>query len=403
MCIISYSVGPWQKNSSSTVKKSKKRYSGAAIIPSMSSSAERLSSGYRINRAADDPAGLAISEKMRAQIRGLQMASKNAQDAISMVQTAEGAFNEVHSMLQRMRELSVQAASDTNENQIDRDALNAEYQMLVDEINDTSRQMNFNRRNLFDGSMSSEELINITSTNVGAGVSAIRVNPSANLSEGNWSFTNALFTPGGTLSFQLKNGTTNEVIRIDGGPLSVDAIEAGRDRNGNYEVKMENGVTVVLAALGGVTNDATFAAALGTGMATERTKGTDMIIQTGANQGDTMTIRFNRIDAAVLGLEGSHLLDRESASKAIGLCDKAVTKVASERARLGAVQNRLQHKISNLDTMAENLQDAESRIRDVDIAKEMMNYVKHQIQMQASMAMIAQANQNAGMVLQLLQ
>jgi len=256
----------------------------------VASSVEKLSSGYRINRAGDDAAGLAISEKMRAQIRGLNMASKNSQDAISLIQTAEGALQETHNILQRMRELAVQAASDTNDGDyeegedggVDRAALDAEFQELLEEINNIAEQTAFNTRKLLDGSLS------------GA------------------------------------------------------------------------------------------------------------VIQTGANEGETLDISIEDMSTTGLAINTLSLASRANAASAISIVNEAINTVSTERSKLGAYQNRLQHKIANLDTSAENLTAAESRIRDIDMAKEMTNFTKNSILTQAATAMLAQANALPQGVLQLL-
>ena len=248
----------------------------------LAKSLEKLSSGYRINRAGDDAAGLSISEKMRAQIRGLNMASKNAQDGISLIQTAEGALDEVHSILQRMRELAVQAANDTNEDTVDRQAIQDEIDQLIEEISGIADRTEFNTQKLLDG------------------------------------------------TFQ------NKVFHI------------------------------------------------------------------GANKDQSMTVSISGIKPSGLGISGVSLEDQSGANDAIETINKAINDVSAIRSKLGAIQNRLEHTIKNLDNAAENLQAAESRIRDVDMAKEMMEFTKQSILQQASTAMLAQANQVPQSVLQLL-
>ena len=246
-------------------------------------SMEKLSSGLRINRAGDDAAGLAISEKMRGQIRGLDQASANSQDAISMIQTAEGALNETHSILQRMRELAVQSTTATNTT-ADRTALQKEFAQLGKEVDRIASQTNFNTLKLIDG------------TNKTA-----------------------------SLSFQV-------------------------GANAGEKISLSIG---------------------------------------------TMTTAGLKIDAASIGGSGA-------ASLAITSVNSAIASVSTERANLGSVQNRLEHTINNLSTASENLQSSEARIRDVDMAKEMMNFSKNNILQQAAQAMLAQANQQPQGVLQLL-
>jgi flagellin len=252
---------------------------------SLAKSTEKLSSGYRINRAGDDAAGLSISEKMRGQIRGLDRASTNAQDGISLIQTAEGAMNEVHSILQRMRELTVQAANDPNASE-DRDAIKAEQSQLVQEIDRIASQTQFNGTNLLDGDFTDKKL------------------------------------------------------------------QVGANKDQSITISIANIHTDNLA--GGIASAA--------GMMSNYTNATGFI--------ETI--------------------------------DNAIKAVSTERSNLGAIQNRLEHTIANADNTAENLQAAESRIRDVDMADEMVKYSKSSILQQAGQSMLAQANQSTQGVLSLL-
>ncbi|NLM69581.1 MAG: flagellin [Firmicutes bacterium] len=249
-------------------------------------SMERLSSGLRINRAADDPAGLAISERMRAQIRGLKQASRNAQDAISMLQVAEGALNQTSAILQRIRELTVQAATGTN-SESDLEAIQLEIEQLLDELNRIAGDTNFNTIPLLNSQSESKQ-------------------PSS----------------------------------------------------------------------------ATFR------------------IQIGANSGQYMEISLANMGAAALGI--AEIDVTKDADGALSLVEQAIKMAASERGKIGAYQNRLEHTINNLEQTALNLQAAESRIRDADLAEEMMEYTKNLILLQAAVAMLAQANAVPQMVLQLL-
>lgn len=246
-------------------------------------SMEKLSSGYRINRASDDAAGLAISEKMRNQIRGMDQASRNSQDAISLIQTAEGALNETHAMLQRMAELTTQAANETITSS-DASKIQAEITQLTEQINNIADQTKFNTKALLDGSTSS-------------------------------------------LTFQV-----------------------------------------------------------------------------GANAGETISLNLTNNTASALGVGSLTALDgtNSTASANLTLIQNAINTVSENRSDLGSVQNRLEHTINNLGTTSENLQAAESRIRDVDMAKEMMNMTKNNILTQAAQSMLAQANQQPQGVLQLL-
>lgn len=259
----------------------------------VSKNLEKLSSGYKINRAGDDAAGLAISEKMRAQITGLETAQKNANDGISLVQTAEGALTEVHSMLNRMVELADQSANGTYDDKTDRENLQKEVKSLTDEINRISEGTNFNGINLLNGSL-------------------------------------AAAGSGATSGLTLQIGDT-------------------------------------------------------------------------ADPFNQLTVNIANMSAASLGISGINISTQSGATNAISLIKKAINTVSMTRGDLGATQNRLEHTINNLSVTSENMTAAESRIRDVDMAKEMMAYTKNNILVQASQAMLAQANQIPQGVLQLLQ
>jgi flagellin len=249
----------------------------------VSNAVSKLSSGYAINSASDDAAGLAISEKMRAQIRGLDTASKNSEDAVSLMQTAEGALDESQSILQRMRELSVQSSSDTNDDTVDRAALDEEFGQLKNELDDISSKTQFNGTNLLDGTY------------------------------------------------------------------------------------------------------------------------TGKIVQTGSNQGDTLSITLDSSSSSALGVDSSTVATQSDASDAITAVNTAINTLSTQRSYIGALENRLNDKISNLNTSSENLSAAESRIRDVDMASEMTTYTQNNILVQASTAMLAQANSQPQAVLKLLQ
>jgi flagellin len=244
---------------------------------------EKLSSGYRVNRAGDDAAGLAISEKMRAQITGLEVAQKNAKDGIGLVQTAEGALTEVHSMLNRMYSLAEQSANGTYDNDTDRTQLQKEVTALIEEIDRIAENSNFNGTALLDGTFSAKKL------------------------------------------------------------------------------------------------------------------------QIGDSSTETLSVTIKSMKAADLTIDSVDISSQTGASSAINAVKKAIDKVSDTRGGLGAIQNRLEHTINNLSVMQENLQDAESTIRDTDVASEMMKYTKNSILVQSAQAMLAQANQQPQGVLQLLQ
>ena len=356
-------------------------------------STEKLSSGYRINRAGDDAAGLAISEKMRAQIRGLNMASKNSQDAISLVQTAEGALTETHSILQRMRELSTQSASDTNDSEVvDREALNEEFQALKSEINDIANKTAFNGKKLLDGSF---------------GTTSYAVNP-AGVKENNGGIEKISiegFAAGSTYTVTFAEDTGVASLEAGSGFAGTDTIATDTSVDGQTKYTIKNAGNETLGTITLYT-DSSFDPTTSlddTTLAFTATK-TASIIQTGANQGDTMEIAIDKMDADALQLDTTVKLDTQSdAADAITTVNNAINTVSTQRSKLGAYQNRLQHKINNLDTTSENLSAAESRIRDLDMAKEMTTYTRNNILVQAATAMLAQANSAPQGVLQLLQ
>ena len=348
----------------------------------LASSTERMSSGYRINSAGDDAAGLAISEKMRAQIRGLEMASKNSEDAISLVQTAEGALQETQSILQRMRELAVQSASDTNEDGVDRVALQAEYKQLIDEIDDIASDTSFNNMNLLDGTFGLSTAINTTTSSLDdvTGVASIVLSGTA---AGTYTFTDD------TTDLTISDGTTT--VTITGGSPG--------DGAQTLEIA-EFGITIELSS-GYVQGTGT--GALDGATIVVESSGATAQIQTGANKDQNMELSIDAMDAFTLGISGSNVSTATNAEDALSIVDTAINTVSTQRAELGAYQNRLEHKINNLDTSAENLTAAESRIRDVDMAQEMTTYTQTSILVQAATSMLAQANAAPQNVLSLLQ
>lgn len=348
----------------------------------MAKATEKLSSGYRINSAGDDAAGLAISEKMRAQIRGLNMASKNSEDAISLVQTAEGALTETQAILQRMRELAVQSASDTNEDTVDRVALQAEYAQLTSEIDDIAEDTKFNDMALLDGSFNTGVEVTGGTVATTAGVASVAISQSTAAS------TYTFADDGADLTITDTAG--NSVTLVGGSPAA-----------GASTINVEQfGITIQLGSsydpASADLDGATIIVAAGAGAAAQ--------IQTGANQGQTMDIAIADMSSGASGLNvaGSSVGNRANAQQAITTVNSAINKVSAERAKLGAMQNRLDHKINNLDTSSENLSAAESRIRDVDMAAEMTQYTQTSILVQAATSMLAQANSAPQSVLKLL-
>lgn len=285
----------------------------------MATSTERLSSGYKINRAADDAAGLTISEKMRGQIRGLNRASTNAQDGISLVQTAEGALNEISSVLQRMRELTVQASNDTNVSS-DRAAIAAELYQLASEITRIATQTEFNTMKLLDGTFTAKHL------QVGANAS--------------------------------------QQIRINIGSMTAASLGLWNSKSSREDKK-----------LGIVQKEDYIPSGIGFSTTGFQTKA------------------YAKFEAAGVSTISQVVKNYSTATLYITVVNCALNQVSKLRSKLGALQNRLDHTIANADNVAENLQTAESRIRDVDMATEMVTYSKNSILQQAGQSMLAQANQ----------
>lgn len=369
---------------------------------SMSKTLEKLSSGLRINRAGDDAAGLAISEKMRGQIRGLNMAVKNAQDAISLIQTAEGALTEVHSILQRMRELAVQAASDTNTD-VDRNQIQAELDQLREEIDRIARTTEFNTMKLLDGKLESFRSEVDAKVVTGGNINVQLGGVSSGAFEGTYVIEVGQLSGSATSQLDVRitlftaGGATYAMTTITDASLQF----------------VDNGVGTIVFKWTKVFDISDFGGALPSGEVIDsavvrvealNTAASQLVFQIGANEGHNMVAGIDDMSAGALGLTTASLdvTSQDSAERAIMVIDAAIHKVSSARAQLGAVQNRLEHTISNLGVAAENLTAAESRIRDADMAKEMMEFTKQQILMQSSMAMLAQANALPQTVLQLL-
>lgn len=369
----------------------------------VSKSAEKLSSGYKINRAGDDAAGLAISEKMRREIRGLSMASKNAQDGVSMVQTAEGALQEVHSMLQRMSEIAVQAASDSNDDAVDRPSLDAEFQQLIKEIDQIAETTTFNDMNLLDGSFTDKQIQVGSNNGVTLGISIDSMS-----ADGLALATKTPKISGAPAAAGTEGNGTDTAAKVE-----IDFDKITMDAAGTLTLKIGDQTVESAAVAEGDIGDSEKLAAAFDG----KTFDFDGVTFTGAVAGSKVTFTAGAntattkvVDAAAAAtVEGTvppalvKVTDRASASAAIDSVKAAIRTVSDQRAALGAVQNRLEHKISNLDNTVENVSAAESRIRDVDIAKEMTNFTKNNILSQAATAMLAQANAAPQGVLSLLQ
>lgn len=364
----------------------------------MTKTLEKLSSGLRINRAADDAAGLAISEKMRGQIKGLDMARKNAQDAISLIQTAEGALNEVHSILQRMRELAVQAASDTNTD-VDRENIQAEIEQLRQEIDRIARSTEFNTKKLLNGNLESFRA-NAEANIVNGGIIDLTINTlNQNAKEGTYLVEVGQFrgSPTSALDVRITLVTTSSVYST-----IVTSFAQGYVLVGGVTLRWDSTVLSISNYNGlpsGEVIDAAVARIEG------KYTGSDyLVFQIGANEGANMVGGIDAVNSKNLGLITS-LIDvtsQDGAERVISLIDAAIDKVSGIRSKLGAMQNRLEHTIANLGVSSENLTSSESRIRDADMAKQMMFFTKQQILIQSGMAMLAQANTLPQNILQLL-
>ena len=388
-----------------------------------SKSTEKLSSGYKINRAADDAAGLSISEKMRKQIKGLTQASSNAQDGVSAVQTAEGALTEVHSMLQRMNELAVQSSNGTN-SQTDRKAIQDEIDQLSSEIDRVSETTKFNETYLLKGDAT--KTTNATFMKSGYALDGntplyIKGSTTALTSD---TLKEAL-AKGEKIYTQDKDGAQDDdhlavkgehyayVTKLydeDGKEVSAENVAASKKADG----KTDAGKYFTSSAAGtGVTNKTTLEVAKGTNANesasfTESTAVNGSIsfsLHVGADSAEDnkIVVNIDSMSAAGIGVKGLKVDTEDDATAAIDRIAEAVQKVSSQRSTLGAVQNRLEHTIANLDNVVENTTSAESRIRDTDMAQEMVNYSKNNILAQAGQSMLAQANQSNQGVLSLLQ
>ena len=381
---------------------------------------EKLSSGYRINRAGDDAAGLAISEKMRGQIRGLKQAIRNAQDGISLIQTAEGALNETHAILQRVRELAIQASTDTN-TLTDRKEIQKEINQLLEEIDRIGNQTEFNTQKLLDGTFSDKKfhiganedqnmeigIADLRAAAIGGGTGGVgsAAVPAQGTLEG-VSFTAVTAgEAGNSIEIEFVAGNGNEPISVDleGNKISV-TLGAGNEAGNNNVENFVNAINSDDDANDLVTASGTGTDPVSTGSVT-LTGGADATTGAGAG-GNIDSLKVDNVDSvdesSLDDLDNPGVLTQAGADAAITNINNAIEQVSAERSKLGAIQNRLEHTINNLGTSAENLQAAESRIRDLDMAAEMMEFTKNNILQQAATAMLAQANMLPQSVLQLL-
>lgn len=358
----------------------------------MNKSLEKLSSGFRINRAADDAAGLAISEGLRSQIGGLKVAVRNVQDGISVVQTAEGALTETQSILQRMRDLAVQSVNDSNDPD-SRNAINAEATALKAELTRIADKTTFNNVKLLDGTYTAKQF------QVGyAAGDTIAVDVVASGAPANFTTTAAgsgvAVTAAGTFTFSQAGAgglsiTTGTIATTTNATETRNALNADANFSSAFVAELNSTGELKVTAIGG--NGAAVAVAAGTGTAA------GLVTGTGAAAGTD-----GGFDATDLGVAGVNLSTQAGASSAIDLLDTAIKSVSTSRADLGALQNRFERTINNLSVTAENLTASESRIRDADMAQEMVQFTRNQILSQAGTAMLAQANQASQGILQLL-
>lgn len=453
----------------------------------MSKSIERLSSGYRINRAADDAAGMAISQKMKMQIRGLEQAADNASDGVSILQTAEGAMNEIEAMLQRMRELSVQAANETNTAE-DREHIQAEVDQLKEEIDRISEDTEFNSRKLLNGEadrLSYTNNVYVDTVSVSDGVEAkgysvevttvpakasVTTDPGIDFSaktpnagiltmngetisiEAGESFSSVyakIKTLGERVDVEVSmDNATNEITytaKYAGSKKMVEIACADSEGNGNGALAAYLGLPDAANAGGikeeGVDAEITLGEGFNISTAAYTSDGYNITVydvdgfemklkvkddvpenysfddpvgitvldagpitlQIGANENQTIVVGIPKIDTTTLGLEELNLRNTDGASEAITALDKAIEKVSSARAKLGAYDNRLEHCISNLESADENMTQSLSRIEDLDMAEEMSKYTQYSVLQQAGTSMLAHANEMPQTILNLLQ
>ena len=380
----------------------------------LSKNLEKLSSGYKINRAGDDAAGLAISEKMRAQITGLKSASKNVKDGISLVKTAEGALQEVHDMLNRMDSLATQSANGTYDNDVDRANLQKEVDSLRSEIDRIADSSNFNGKKLLDGSLYAGQTVAAKSTSTAAGTDVglnLTISSDA-FKAADGSLKNLKFNiseDAGQSSIDKDTGVvTLKLNTKTNGMTTADVQKTIRDLANTADLSDSlkdalKSVTVTGDDITKSTNGIVAANNVGGTAPAADKKPLTLQIGDTADDFNKLSVKVKDMHSKALGIADLTIADQDGAAKAIASIKDAINTVSSTRGDLGAVQNRLEHTSNNLSVMTENIQDAESTIRDTDVADEMMAYTKNNILVQSAQAMLAQANQVPQGVLQLLQ
>jgi flagellin len=383
----------------------------------LSQNLEKLSSGYKINRAGDDAAGLAISEKMRAQITGLEQAQDNAASGKNLVNTAEGALQEVHDMLNRMVKLADQSANGTYNDATDRTALQDEVDQLLDEIDRIADSANYNGISLLNGDLA--VTYQSGSKTIGGAEFEVSLDDIVNASDvKSFSFgfnvatsstasaTKAAITKSGavTVTISTKGLKTGDTISAD--DIQKALADAIASYSGNNS-EITNAIKGLKLNISGNIAVKTGAALSGAGAITTNA-GDDsnaLVLQIGDTSDDfnQLKVGISDMHADKLGIAGISVATQEGAKAAVDVIKNAINTVSSVRGTLGATSNRLDHTMNNLSVMTENIQDAESTIRDTDVAEEMMAYTKNNILVQSAQAMLAQANQVPQGVLQLLQ
>jgi len=370
---------------------------------SLGKSLEKLSSGFRINRAADDAAGLVISQGLRAQVSGLRQATRNAQDGISVVQTAEGALNEVHTILNRMRDLTVQAANSGSNDAAARSAAQAEITALTEEVNRISDKTAFGGTSLLDGTYG-----------VAAATTLGSVNAALAGSNATNDFTITIAGGSAVAVASVDLSGTNAAAKATALQTAINTAltSAGSVHAGNATVTANATTGFLKLDVGGLQNTqnftitapgATALASTGWTVAATAAAGTGGRFQIGANSGDFVEVRLTDTDAAaLLGSTPLDVTTTSGANSALTALDTAISTVSTTRGNIGALQNRFESMINNLQVTTENLVASESRIRDTDMAAEMTNFTKNQILSQAGTAMLAQANQVPQSILSLL-
>ena len=399
---------------------------------------EKLSSGYKINRAGDDAAGLAISEKMRAQIKGLEAAQKNVKDGINLVKTAEGALQEVQDMLSRMKYLATQSSNGTYENEVDRENLQLEVDKLKSEIDRIADSANFNGIKLLDGTIGGRELGTAIDNAVGNANSILSIDVSGGGATvaNNATKLNFALTQGGTLKLsasaamkglkiQYKNSSGSWVdgssqaasFDIDGSKFAGGSFTFRIVRDGNFSgvsasaadanVRSYEGMTFTVRVDGGkIANGSrtdSFVSFASTTIAFGEQKGLGLRIGDTADDFNSLTVDVKDMHVKAMGIDNVDIGTPGGADEAIDAVKDAINYVSKVRGELGATQNRLEHTANNLSVMTENITEAESGIRDTDVADEMMAYTKNNILIQSAQAMLAQANAVPQGVLRLLQ